>query len=93
MLLLFKFFKFGGGFLDSNVTFNKKKWLDYSLFLIIIIVVFVVVIGHVIDRFVLVFQLSASCKLLSVLHHLYGRSLLDRFVIDEAHCVSQVNQT
>ncbi|XP_041370771.1 Bloom syndrome protein homolog [Gigantopelta aegis] len=34
-------------------------------------------------------KLSNSNKLLSVLDHLYGRKLLDRFVIDEAHCVSQ----
>jgi len=34
-------------------------------------------------------QISASEKLLSVLNNLYRRDVLDRFVIDEAHCVSQ----
>ena len=34
-------------------------------------------------------QISASEKLLSVLNNLYQRGVLDRFVIDEAHCVSQ----
>jgi len=34
-------------------------------------------------------QISASEKLLSVLSNLYRRGVLDRFVIDEAHCVSQ----
>ncbi|XP_052240275.1 recQ-like DNA helicase BLM isoform X2 [Dreissena polymorpha] len=33
-------------------------------------------------------KLSASEKLLSVLDNLYRRGVLDRFVIDEAHCVS-----
>ncbi|XP_060601355.1 recQ-like DNA helicase BLM [Ruditapes philippinarum] len=33
-------------------------------------------------------KLSASEKLLSVLENLYSRKVLDRFVIDEAHCVS-----
>ncbi|WAQ98944.1 BLM-like protein [Mya arenaria] len=33
-------------------------------------------------------KLSASEKLLSVLGNLYDRKLLDRFVVDEAHCVS-----
>jgi len=36
-------------------------------------------------------QLSASEKLLNVLGNLYDRKLLDRFVIDEAHCVSSVS--
>lgn len=35
-------------------------------------------------------QLSASNKLISALQNLYERGLLSRFVIDEAHCVSQV---
>ncbi|XP_050402456.1 recQ-like DNA helicase BLM [Patella vulgata] len=34
-------------------------------------------------------KVSASTKLLSCFEHLYNRQLLDRFVIDEAHCVSQ----
>uniref|UniRef100_A0A3Q4AW50 RecQ-like DNA helicase BLM n=1 Tax=Mola mola TaxID=94237 RepID=A0A3Q4AW50_MOLML len=34
-------------------------------------------------------KVSASNKLISALHNLYERGLLDRFVIDEAHCVSQ----
>lgn len=34
-------------------------------------------------------KISASGKLLSALDYLYQRKLLDRFVIDEAHCVSQ----
>ncbi|XP_067665705.1 recQ-like DNA helicase BLM [Haliotis asinina] len=34
-------------------------------------------------------KLSASAKLLESLRHLYDRKLLDRFIIDEAHCVSQ----
>lgn len=33
-------------------------------------------------------KISASEKLLSVLDNLYSRNVLDRFVIDEAHCVS-----
>ncbi|XP_053405296.1 recQ-like DNA helicase BLM [Mercenaria mercenaria] len=33
-------------------------------------------------------KISASEKLLSVLENLYSRKVLDRFVIDEAHCVS-----
>lgn len=37
----------------------------------------------------LMLQISASEKLLSVLNNLYRRGVLDRFVIDEAHCVSQ----
>ena len=37
------------------------------------------------------FQISASERLLSVLQSLYQRKLLGRFVIDEAHCVSQVS--
>ena len=39
---------------------------------------------------VVIFQVSASEKLLSCLANLYRRQLLARFVIDEAHCVSQV---
>lgn len=35
-------------------------------------------------------QVSASNKLVSALQNLYERGLLARFVIDEAHCVSQV---
>lgn len=34
-------------------------------------------------------KLSASDKLISVMNGLYSRGLLDRIVIDEAHCVSQ----
>lgn len=34
-------------------------------------------------------KISASSKLLSALDNLFQRNLLDRFVIDEAHCVSQ----
>uniref|UniRef100_A0A7N6B2A1 RecQ-like DNA helicase BLM n=1 Tax=Anabas testudineus TaxID=64144 RepID=A0A7N6B2A1_ANATE len=34
-------------------------------------------------------KVSASNKLISALHNLYERGLLARFVIDEAHCVSQ----
>ncbi|XP_029009012.1 recQ-like DNA helicase BLM isoform X2 [Betta splendens] len=34
-------------------------------------------------------KVSASNKLISALHNLYERGLLVRFVIDEAHCVSQ----
>ena len=34
-------------------------------------------------------KLSASQKLFSVLNNLNARNLLARFVIDEAHCVSQ----
>lgn len=34
-------------------------------------------------------KVSASNKLISALHNLYERGLLSRFVIDEAHCVSQ----
>jgi superfamily II DNA helicase RecQ len=34
-------------------------------------------------------KLSASMKLLNALHALNGRQLLARFVVDEAHCVSQ----
>ncbi|KAL3866614.1 hypothetical protein ACJMK2_043898 [Sinanodonta woodiana] len=34
-------------------------------------------------------KISASEKLISVLDNLYSRKVLDRFVIDEAHCVSQ----
>jgi len=36
-------------------------------------------------------QISASEKLLSVLDNLFRRDVLDRFVIDEAHCVSQAS--
>ncbi|ESO95258.1 hypothetical protein LOTGIDRAFT_176674, partial [Lottia gigantea] len=35
-------------------------------------------------------KIVASDKLLSCFQHLYNRKVLDRFVIDEAHCVSQV---
>lgn len=35
-------------------------------------------------------KVSASNKLISALQNLYERGLLARFVIDEAHCVSQV---
>lgn len=35
-------------------------------------------------------QVCASNRLLSALENLYDRKLLARFVIDEAHCVSQV---
>lgn len=34
-------------------------------------------------------KVSASNKLISAMHNLYERGLLSRFVIDEAHCVSQ----
>uniref|UniRef100_A0A671XJR9 RecQ-like DNA helicase BLM n=1 Tax=Sparus aurata TaxID=8175 RepID=A0A671XJR9_SPAAU len=34
-------------------------------------------------------KVSASNRLISTLHNLYDRGLLARFVIDEAHCVSQ----
>ena len=34
-------------------------------------------------------KLSASSKLVSTLQNLYKRNLLARFVIDEAHCISQ----
>jgi hypothetical protein len=37
-----------------------------------------------------VFQVSASDKLMSCLESLHRRNMLDRFIIDEAHCVSQV---
>lgn len=40
--------------------------------------------------FFLLHKVSASNKLISALHNLYERGLLSRFVIDEAHCVSQV---
>lgn len=36
-------------------------------------------------------QVCASPRLISVMENLYERKLLTRFVIDEAHCVSQVN--
>lgn len=35
-------------------------------------------------------KVSASNRLISALLNLYERGLLARFVIDEAHCVSQV---
>lgn len=35
-------------------------------------------------------KVGASNKVISALHNLYERGLLARFVIDEAHCVSQV---
>lgn len=38
----------------------------------------------------LLLKVSASNKLISALQNLYERGLLARFVIDEAHCVSQV---
>ncbi|XP_071794868.1 uncharacterized protein [Asterias amurensis] len=34
-------------------------------------------------------KISASPKLISAMEHLYHRNMLARFVIDEAHCVSQ----
>ncbi|KAG8182427.1 hypothetical protein JTE90_018310 [Oedothorax gibbosus] len=34
-------------------------------------------------------KISASAKLLSCLENLYSRNMIQRFVIDEAHCVSQ----
>ncbi|XP_071844680.1 uncharacterized protein [Apostichopus japonicus] len=34
-------------------------------------------------------KISASPKLISIMEHLYMRGMLARFVIDEAHCVSQ----
>ncbi|XP_038070816.1 Bloom syndrome protein homolog isoform X2 [Patiria miniata] len=34
-------------------------------------------------------KISASTKLISAMEHLYHRKMLARFVIDEAHCVSQ----
>ncbi|GIX77604.1 bloom syndrome protein homolog [Caerostris extrusa] len=34
-------------------------------------------------------KISASAKLVSCLENLYARSMIQRFVIDEAHCVSQ----
>ena len=34
-------------------------------------------------------KLSASSKLIQTLQSLHNRKLLDRFVIDEAHCISQ----
>ncbi|XP_022105829.1 Bloom syndrome protein homolog isoform X1 [Acanthaster planci] len=34
-------------------------------------------------------KISASTKLISAMEHLYHRNMLARFVIDEAHCVSQ----
>ncbi len=36
-------------------------------------------------------QVSASSKLMEAFARLHQRGLLGRFVIDEAHCVSQVN--
>ena len=42
------------------------------------------------DASFLLSKVSASNKLISALHNLYERGLLARFVIDEAHCVSQV---
>jgi superfamily II DNA helicase RecQ len=35
-------------------------------------------------------QVCASGRMISALQNLYERGLLARFVIDEAHCVSQV---
>ena len=37
-------------------------------------------------------KISASTKLLNAMQHLYARGMLKRFVIDEAHCVSQVSE-
>lgn len=34
-------------------------------------------------------KLSVSTRLLHTLQSLHGRQMLDRFVIDEAHCISQ----
>lgn len=42
------------------------------------------------DASLLLPKVSASNKLISALQNLYERGLLARFVIDEAHCVSQV---
>jgi len=36
-------------------------------------------------------QVCASGRMISALQNLFERGLLARFVIDEAHCVSQVN--
>ena len=36
-------------------------------------------------------QVSASNKLIEALNRLHQRGMLSRFVIDEAHCVSQVS--
>lgn len=35
------------------------------------------------------FQLAASNKLIKTLQSLYSRDKISRFVIDEAHCISQ----
>lgn len=45
------------------------------------------------DAYRLLPKVSASNKLISALHNLYERGLLARFVIDEAHCVSQVSSS
>lgn len=37
-------------------------------------------------------QICASGRMISALQNLYERGLLARFVIDEAHCVSQVDK-
>lgn len=42
------------------------------------------------DASLLLPKVSASNRLISALQNLYERGLLVRFVIDEAHCVSQV---
>ena len=34
-------------------------------------------------------KVSVSTRLLHTLQSLHGRQMLDRFVIDEAHCISQ----
>ena len=45
------------------------------------------------DASFLLSQVSASNRLISALQNLFERGLLARFVIDEAHCVSQVSSS